>query len=175
MIAITTTIYLDTEFSELSDNAKLISVGAITEAGETFYLELAPLPEKRSQFVQWTVLPQLEGGTAACPRAEFSGTFAAWLRQWADPRLVVDSDWDIYVLRKELTGCENGLPGLITIGTGSSAIQAKLDIMPPVPQSEAVLYDDARREQQCADPRAHHALADAKAFRAGALARRDWK
>jgi hypothetical protein len=52
-------------------------------------------------------------------------------------------------------------------------ISVPVEIMSPVPDAELAHYFDARDAQQRADPRIHHALADAKVLRAGEMARRD--
>ena len=166
-----TTIYLDTEFSSLTDNAVLLSVGAVTETGDVFYVEL-PTPPRCSAFVRANVLPLLEGGDAICSRAEFPARFADWLQQWPAPCVViVDSDWDIYMLRQTLMRSTDSAPGVLTIASpGGPTVQVQIELMPPVAHSATVQYCDARSEQQLTDPRVHHALADAKVLRAGALA-----
>lgn len=70
-------IYIDTEFSDLSANSELISVGAIAETGEMFYAELTPRPAHLSDFVKLEVLLFLEGGAAECPHDEFPARFAS--------------------------------------------------------------------------------------------------
>lgn len=165
-----TTIYLDTEFTELADDAILLSVGAVTEAGAKFYAELPP-PERHSAFVCAHVLPLFEGGDATCTREEFPARFADWLRQWPDPVLVVESRWDIFVLRKELEGSADNTPGMFTITAQTGpAVQVQLELMPPVTRFEIVRVCAARHDERRVSHREHHALDDALVFRAGALA-----
>lgn len=167
----TTNIYLDTEFSRLEADAELISVGAITEGGDTFYVELTPLPTELSEFVQLEVLLFLEGASAECQRAEFPARFETWLAQFPSPRIFVDSQYDVMLLRKTLMGTILWTPGALLVGS----INAQIDITPPLPSAEYEHYRAARKAQILADPRRHHALADAKMLRAICLARQDWK
>ena len=167
----TTNIYLDTEFSRLEADAKLISVGAITESGDTFYVELTPRPAELSEFVQLEVLLFLEGAPAECPRDDFPARFESWLAQLPNPRIIVDSRWDVMLLRQTLMGTISWSPGELTVGS----IPAQIDLTPPHPSAEYECYRVARKAQLLADPRRHHALADAGMLRAVCLARQDWK
>jgi hypothetical protein len=56
-------VYIDTEFSDLSEQNELISIGCISEDGKRFYAENSCYRvEHCSEFVVETVLPLLEGG-----------------------------------------------------------------------------------------------------------------
>lgn len=177
-----TRIFVDTEFSRLTLDAQLISVGAVagiedaatviaeSAPNEAFYVELTPFPTSVSKFVRESVLTQLEGGSALCPRDEFAKRFGDWLAQWTEPRIIiVDSEWDIVLLRSTLEKRVSSPDDTLKVGE----ISVRIEIMSPVPDSELAHYFDARDAQQRADPRTHHALADAKVLRAGEMSRRD--
>lgn len=55
-----TKIFLDTEFTHLGQDADLISIGLVSECGNTFYAEVKEVNKvKCSQFVLDNVLPNL--------------------------------------------------------------------------------------------------------------------
>jgi hypothetical protein len=169
-----TNIFIDTEFTQLSREARLISLGAVTEAGEEFYCEVATVePAECSEFVRRIVLPLLEGGPVACPRAEFVQRFAAWLAGFADPLLLSDSDWDIYVVRDLLTGSPSRLPGSVSLPSAGGSVSATLLMLRPLTGTALATFDAAVAAHFARDPRQHHALVDARALRAGVLATRD--
>lgn len=62
-------IYFDTEFEGLREDAGLISIGLIDEAGRTFYAELADgwSVDRCSEFCRAAVLPLLSTANALCP------------------------------------------------------------------------------------------------------------
>lgn len=62
-------IFLDTEFTQLDFEAKLISVGLVSEDGGEFYAELADTYQVKEcgDFTREVVLPLLEGGKALIP------------------------------------------------------------------------------------------------------------
>lgn len=167
-----TRIFLDTEFSRLTADSELISVGAVAENDDSdtcFYVELTPFPMSVSAFVRESVMIHLLGGAALCPRNEFAMRFSDWLALWIEPRIIVDSEWDIVLLRRTLEHTLHGPGDQLKVG----AIAVPIEIMSPVPDAELDHYFEARDAQQRADPRIHHALADAKVLRAGEMARRD--
>jgi hypothetical protein len=169
-----TNIFIDTEFTQLSREARLISLGAVTEAGEEFYCELAPVePAECSEFVRRIVLPLLEGGSVACSPAEFVRRFGAWLAGFEDPLLLSDSDWDIYVVRDLLTGSPSRLQGSVALPAAAGGGGATFLILRPLTGPELATFDAAVAAHFANDRRQHHALVDARALRAGMLAARD--
>lgn len=164
-------ICIDTEFTTLSGAAELLSFGAISEDGREFYCELDPLPLAAcSDFVREHVLPLFTGGTARCPRQEFASRLGAWLSQFADPLLLADSDWDIYVLRQALSGERSRQPGLIEMPGATGKVSAMLLTLAPLATDELTIFNGALEQHFAGDPRQHHALVDARALRAGLLA-----
>ena len=59
-------IFFDTEFTDLHWQAKLISIGLVTEDGRTFYAELTDtyIDAECGDFARDVVLPLLDGGDA---------------------------------------------------------------------------------------------------------------
>jgi hypothetical protein len=159
-------IFIDLEFSELTDNAEAISFGAVAEDGAEFYVEFDPPPAVCSDFVARHVLPLLQGGGFLCPRDEFASRLEAWLRQFEAPiQLVADSSWDWFVLRLALGGAGERMPGVLPIGrTGVTLVS----VTPPV-GALGDTYETARLQCFLRDPRQHHALVDARALRTAEL------
>lgn len=165
-------IFIDTEFSDLSDAAELISLGAITETGETCYLEVTPLPAQLSDFVQAEVVPHLEGGAVAVSLRAVEARFIEWLARWPSAALVMDSDWDIFVIRKAFTGETSREPGPLRFRPhGREILTIDLRLDTTYEGDGLVAYFDAlyKTEKQSGF-RKHHALDDAKAMRAAILA-----
>lgn len=162
-----THIYIDLEFSELTDRAEPISFGAVALDGREIYLEFDPLPGGCSEFVRLNVLPLLEGGASRCPRLEFVGRIEAWLGQFDEPIvLVADSPWDWRVLRRALN--EEGFDAIGALRVGGLGVT-----LVPATQPTGVagdIYETARLQCFLRDPRRHHALVDARALRAAELA-----
>ena len=95
-------IFYDTEFTDLSSSAELISAGFVSDLGQTFYVELMDWNRERaSDFVRETVIPRLEGKPEyIMKKSDFVIRLVSWL-QSAGPDLVLvsDSTWDIKVLQ----------------------------------------------------------------------------
>lgn len=91
-------IFFDTEFTQLSHEAKLISVGLVSEDGREFYAELADTWDLNdcSEFVKCEVLPHLEGGNSLMTLAELCLNMGNWLESFEIPvSLVTDAPtWD---------------------------------------------------------------------------------
>ena len=164
-------IFIDSEFTTLSHAASLLSFAAVSEDGREFYCELAPLPlGECSDFVRANVLPLFTGGAATCPRHAFGERLGTWLAQFADPLLVGDSDWDIYVLHRAITGKSERRPGLVRFPIPGGMLACMLLTMAPLAGEEMAVFAAAQQRHFAADARRHHALVDARALRAGLLA-----
>ncbi len=165
-------IFADTEFSDLSDNAELISLGAVAESGESFYREVAPLPSPLSDFVRAEVTPHLKGGDASVLLRDLEARFIEWLSRWPTATLVMDSDWDIYVLRKTFTGENSRAPGPLRFRPhGREILTIDLCLDTTYEGDGLVTYFDTLYKVE-KEPgfRKHHALDDARAMRAAILA-----
>jgi hypothetical protein len=143
-------VFVDTEFSSLEAPA-LLSVGAVTADGHTFYAELEQdRPVACSSFVQQSVLPLMDNSPQ--PRERAAGGFTAWLREMADGqpvRLISDSPFDRWALG-ELLRVED-LPDWM------------------VWQRAPVAYSELDRLSEELRMRRHHALDDALVLRRAVL------
>jgi hypothetical protein len=92
-------IFFDTEFTELSNNAKFISIGLIDETGKrSFYAELADTwnEDEVSEFVALEVLPKLGERQERVTLDELRRQLADWLGAFqGSVQLASDSvSWD---------------------------------------------------------------------------------
>lgn len=154
-------VFFDTEFTELSKDSCLISIGLISEDGKEFYAELYDayeIPRRYSPFVQEAVLPHLTGGDSRISMETLTLRLGNWLKSIDSPvRLVTDSiSWDWPWIRKLFL-----LPG--TWPENVDRIPVSLDELIDSPFYESIV------EQEFQDHvprlRRHHALDDAKGNR----------
>ena len=91
-------IFFDTEFTGLTSDAALISVGMVDERGAEFYAELSDTYKlvDCSEFCIREVLPHLEAGTVCRSLAEVRDQLRAWLESSGPGAvLVCDSPRDV--------------------------------------------------------------------------------
>jgi diamine N-acetyltransferase len=143
-------VFIDSEFSSLEAPA-LLSFGAATDDGHTFYAELEQRrPVAYSAFVERTVLPLME--SLPEPRERAAEQFLLWLQQRADGRavrLISDSGFDRWAL-SELLHTEDPPDGAVW-------------------QRAPVAYAELDRLSDELRLRRHHALDDALALRCAVL------
>jgi RimJ/RimL family protein N-acetyltransferase len=143
-------VFIDSEFSSLEAPA-LLSFGAATADGQTFYAELEhDRPIAYSTFVEHSVLPLMENFPMT--RADAAEQFLQWLRGLADGRavrLISDSGFDRWALG-ELLGAEDAPEGAVW-------------------QRAPVAYSELDRLSEELRLRRHHALDDALALRCAVL------
>lgn len=165
-------IFADLEFSSLTEDAELISIGAISEDGECFYREISTLPAHCSGFVHVEVLTHLSRGDSAVPVQEIEFEFAAWLSQWDEPQIVVDSEWDCFVFRKAFSKRNSFAPGKLRLKLRSLGwLDTKMTLDESFEVFSFEAYLAAKRSIESTPGfRKHHALDDAKALRAAVLA-----
>lgn len=75
-------IFFDTEFTGLSDEPRLISIGLVSEDGHReFYVELSDtyLPDDLSDFARDAVLPHLQGSDCLVNMTELKTRLQTWL------------------------------------------------------------------------------------------------
>jgi hypothetical protein len=91
-------LFIDTEFTGLSDDAKLISIGLVDESGKhKFYAELADTwqPSDAGEFAQREIMPHLEGGASRIPLVTLKQYLAAWIKGLRVPvMLATDASLD---------------------------------------------------------------------------------
>lgn len=81
-------IFFDTEFTGLTTDAKLISVGLIDETGgRTFYAELSDTwrPDEVGDFARHTVLPLLGDPASRMTKQELGNRLTVWLASFDGP------------------------------------------------------------------------------------------
>jgi hypothetical protein len=162
-----TTIYFDTEFSNLTKTAQLISLGAVTQSGEEFYAEIEPRPERCSAFVKDTVFPLLTGPKLSTQA--FIDSFSCWLTQFDHPVLLSGDTWDIFVLRGLVEGQAHHRAGPLVL-PGPLGQKLSMMTIPTLGDDAKARFDIAIDQHFAHDPRRHHSLVDANALRAGMLA-----
>jgi hypothetical protein len=165
-------IFFDLEFTSFARDAKLISLGAVSECGSrTHYAELqAWQTEECSDFVKTVVIPLLEHPAEQRQPADICREdFCAWVRSFGEPiELVADSDWDwrlLQFLLGERLQLESLRSGWLEGGEGERVAfrfrQFEVGAVELVFQKAAAEMYRGRQ---------HHALVDALALRAGVLA-----
>jgi hypothetical protein len=158
-------IFFDTEFTDLSIDPRLISIGLVSEDGLEFYAELSDTYDMPDCgfFALEAVLPQLEGGAALMKIADLRICLGSWLKGFNQPvKLATDSEaWD-WPWIHELFDNEyaiwpenlDGKPLLLSINYIN-----QMDI-----------FNETVENAFASGLRRHHALDDAKANRLGWLA-----
>lgn len=158
-------IFFDTEFTDLSKQASLISVGFVSETGNELYLESADFAEHEcSPFVMEHVLPLLHVPLRdRLPLPSMGDRIAAWIREiGGHAQLVSDSGWDVEFLKL----CFLQLGGIRSVLPNIEFSQVFFD-----DDVAARRYNEAYEEYFKRRPdRQHHALDDARAIRQGWLA-----
>lgn len=99
-------LYLDTEFTDLHYEAKLISIALVDENGKSFYAELTDTyePGECSDFVMNFVRPFLRGSAYEMTFAECALAIGAWIEDH-ETQCVIVSDapsWDMPYLKQLL-------------------------------------------------------------------------
>lgn len=95
-------LFLDSEFTQLSAAAKLISLALVAENGREFYVELLDSwqEEDCSDFVKEIVLPQLWGGSYALPIVDARMSLLRFLTSFKrEVEIVTDApqyDWGLF-------------------------------------------------------------------------------
>ncbi|KJZ67329.1 3'-5' exoribonuclease [Pseudomonas fluorescens] len=103
-------LFLDTEFTRLSADAKLISLALVAENGAEFYVELTDTYQLTdcSQFVVEVVLPQLDPGSHGITFLQAQARLAAFLNQFDGPVEILSDapvwDWDFFCDMAYLNG-----------------------------------------------------------------------
>lgn len=95
-------LFLDSEFSQLSAQAKLISLALVGQDRREFYVELQDTwqVDDCSDFVKKIVLPQLWGGDYAMPLTEARSALLRFLATYDEELEVVTDapvyDWELF-------------------------------------------------------------------------------
>lgn len=151
-------VFIDTEFTNL-EKRTLISIALVAQDGREFYAECTDYPEAQcSDFVQEIVLPLLgRVPGAACSRSELTERLRDWFDGLEAPVTIVFDylgDWLLLLL-----ACGGGKP---PASLGDKLHLGEYTINHPVfEQAQNAVYAQDQRLAQ------HHALADARALKAG--------
>lgn len=104
-----TLLFLDTEFTGLTKTADLISVGIVSFDGTELYLERSDYDQTLlTDWVIENVIPLLTPGQEI-PAREICREINSFLAQYENPVIIVDSQWDITVLKKMYDQCHQQL------------------------------------------------------------------
>ncbi len=152
-------VFIDTEFTDFH-RIDLISIGMVTDLGGEFYAERTDYREHDCNFfVLETVLPLLRRSpNAACTQAELTQRLRHWFGNLPEPATVIYdyySDWDLL--------------SLALAGSDGTLINAWIKNREMVGDSISAsrVFEQAHAATYTADWPRHHALADARALRAG--------
>jgi len=157
-------IFIDTEFTDFVQ-IDLISIALVAEDGREFYAERTDYRhEDCNDFVRAAVVPVLgRVAGAACARAELTSRLRAWFEALAEPAtLVFDYSTDRDLLVDAFLGDEFDTP---PVNVGAHLFLGEVGADP--------VYQAALNRAYVPSWPRHHALADAKAMRAGYQAWRD--
>ena len=158
-------IFFDTEFTGLSEEPRLISIGLISEDGHReFYVELSDSYHFNdlSDFARDAVLPHLQGGDSLVTMRELRLRLQHWLTEFNCPvTLATDSfNWD--------------WPWVLDIFCDLNTWPKNLENYPVVLNFDYIpdieTFNEEVENAFMDGLRQHHALDDAKANRIGWLA-----
>jgi hypothetical protein len=145
-------IFFDTEFTGLTPDAKLMSIGLVDESGQNeFYAELSGtyLPSDCSEFCRQHVLPLLEGGDVVLTLAQLRPKLREWLAECGpNAVLVCDSPRDVVQIRQLLL---ESLPSNVSI-----------QVLGWWGNLKRRFFNRGRRLHRKLGLRVHHALDDAR-------------
>ncbi len=149
--------FIDAEFPDW-DDLRPISVGVISETGESLYFEINEgwKMEDCSEFVIENVLPLLEGGNKSVSLQDARRNIYKWILSFCQhPTFVCDSHYDIDIFK-------NLLP----------ALTSKYNLITFDQKSEWELFTKIQKLafEEMGERSKHHALNDAKALRKAYLA-----
>lgn len=91
-------IFFDTEFTGLTIDPRLISIGLVDETGKTFYAELSDTYTAADcdPFVLEGILPKLDGGGALMTMRELGERLLDWIERYDEPVVLMTDSmaWD---------------------------------------------------------------------------------
>ena len=149
-------IFFDTEFSGLTSDPRLLSIGLISDSGETLYIEFTNgwTEADCSFWVREHVLPMLGNGERLT-RREAGARIKGWLAAFKlQPTLLGETDWDTTLLADLMKEC----------AISSDLFRMETLAYPRKAQANAFAAEKQRYfDSHKVIP--HHALTDAYAFR----------
>ncbi len=149
-------VFVDTEFSSLGSDPRLISIAFLAESGESLYIEFTSGWDVThcSKWVIEHVLPQLGNGEPM-DRTAAARRIVGWLSRIAQfPVLISDSTWDADLIAH------------LFAEAGFEANTYRVEVVQFLKQAEAYGFETARQRFFTETGRCqHHALTDADALR----------
>lgn len=150
-------IFFDTEFTALTSDPRLLSIGLVADDGQELYIEFTDgwSEAKCSAWVRQHVLPQLQGGGERHTRRAAGERIVAWLSLFqTPPTLLGETSWDTELFVNLMDEC------------GIDGDGYRLEVIVYRDKAQADVYEKERQNyfySQHVAP--HHALTDARAFR----------
>ena len=154
-------IFFDTEFTGLTDNPKLISIGLVAENGSEFYAEVSDtyLDDDLSDFTREHIVPLLMGDKFLMTHAVVKHRLKTWIESFeCQVTLATDNakwDWPFII----------DLLGDWPVNLSKECLLLNLNYV-----KDADLFFETVKHAYARGLRKHHALDDAKANRLGWLA-----
>ena len=149
-------IFVDTEFSSLGSDPRLISIALVAEDGSELYIEFKSgwSVEQCSPWVRSHVLLHLGANGEKLDRRAVVGRIESWLGQFSGTVwLIVDSSWDKDLIT-QLYAESGSTPG------------STIRVIPFADKSEAAAFEVLRKGYFLENEgKQHHALHDARALR----------
>ncbi len=149
-------VFFDTEFTGLTSEPRLLSIGMVADNGRELYLELTDGWSEAmcSPWVRQHVLPMLGQGERLT-RRETGRRILDWLSfSNAPATLLGDTDWDTTLLANLMDEC------------GVDRESYRIELLAYANRAQATAFEDAKRRYfETHKVPSHHALNDARAFR----------
>lgn len=150
-------VFLDTEFTGLTSDPRLLSIGLVAENGAELYLELTDgwSVGNCSAWVRDHVIPLLGNGEQCTRRAAGRRILSWFAFDEGPPTLLSDSDWDTALIAGLMDEC--GIP----------RERYGLEVLKYKTKTQATAFEEARlRCFESLNLVQHHALNDARVFHA---------
>lgn len=148
-------VFVDSEFSGLGSDPRLLSIALVAEGDGELYIELSSgwKVEQCSRWVVEHVLPLLGKGEQLS-RTEAAKRIDAWLDGLASPpSLIVDSDWDAELILALFK--ESGIPDG----------KRRMHVLRFASKAKSEEFERAKQRYFAEHGSQHHALSDANALR----------
>lgn len=168
-------IFFDTEFTDLCKDAKLISIGLVSEDGSReFYAELCDTWSMADvgEFARESVLPLLERSASLMTKAELRKRLKAWLEAFEWPvQLATDSlNWDWPWIQEIVIDYNVNYDNPQVLDMWPLNLDKKPILLTMNYLNDYDAFTEAVESAFAGGLRRHHALDDAKANRLGWIA-----
>lgn len=151
-------VFFDTEFTGLTSDPHLISIGLVADNGNHLYIELTNgwAEAQCSSWVRNHVLPQLGTGEKL-GRRDAANRILIWLSSFeTETTLLGETDWDTILISQ-----------LLGESKKAASVGCRINQLAYRDTSQARSFENAKRDfLETIQASPHHALNDAWAFRA---------